>query len=144
MLHIHDNSEINCWYIKYLMRTGSTISEEFAYSTSQEAFFADIDSLKLFPNLIATCEDKCDDYHRIIIGLVNNSLKYFCNIIQSLSEEQRKIFLNTMDILCSSGRNFWAFPLRKEARTKLLMSLSHKPSEDEIIIQCRNIIKGTL
>ena len=144
MLHIHDNSEINCWYIKYLMKSGSTISEEFAYPNSQEAFFADTDSLKLFPDLIATCESKYDDYHRIIIGLVNNSLKYFCTKIPSLSRDQMTILLNTMDLLCSSERNDWVFPLRKEAKMNLMMSLSQKPSDTEIIMHCRNIIDGTI
>lgn len=143
ILHIHDNPEINCWYIKYLMKTGSTISEEFAYTTSSKAFFADTDSMEMFPDLIATCEGKYDDYHRIIINLVNNSLEYFCNRILSLSIDQRKIFLNTMNILCSSGRNFWAFPIRKEARMNLMMSISQKPSENEIIMLCRKIIDGT-
>lgn len=143
ILHIHDNPEINCWYIKYLMKPGSTISEEFAYPTSQKAFFADIDSLELFPYMIATCEGKYDDYHQIIISLVNNSLEYFCNRISSLSIDQRKIFLNTMNTLCSSGRNFWAFKPRKEAKINLLMSISRKPIENEIMIHCRNIIDDT-
>lgn len=144
MLCIHDNPEINCWYIRYLMQPGGTISEEFAYPTSQKTFFADTDSLQLFPDLIAACKGKNDDYHRIIVGLVINSLKYFCNRIQSLSREQRTIFLNTMDNLCSAGRNFWAFPIRKEARMNLMMSTKLKPSENEIIIQCRNIIDKKL
>ena len=144
ILHIHDNPEINCWYIKYLMKPSSTISEEFVHSTLQKAFFADIDSLKLFPDLIATCEGDHDDYHKIIIRLVINSLKYFCNRIQSLCRDQRESVLKTMDILCSSDNNFWAFPLREEAKMNLLMSISQKPTENEIIIHCRNIISGTL
>ena len=143
MLHIQDNPEINCWYIKYLMRLGSSISKEFAYPNSRKTFFCDMDSLRLFPDLVSTCEGKYDDYHKIIISFVEKPLKYFCNIIQLLSKEQREILLQTMDTLCSSGKIIWAIQLRKEALMTLIMSNYQKTEESEIIILCKNILDGT-